>query len=97
MKVNGGKLPEGQDVYLRAEKTQGREAINETRKIDKRQSVQDRVELSGKARELDALKKIINELPDVRARRVEEIKKAVESGNYTIDPNKVASKILEEL
>lgn len=97
MKINGGKLPEGQDVHLRAEKTQGREAINEARKVDKRHSFQDRVELSGKAKELDALKKIINELPDMRAKKVEEIKKAIETGNYTVDPNKVASKLLEEL
>ncbi|HHN63777.1 MAG TPA: flagellar biosynthesis anti-sigma factor FlgM [Nitrospirae bacterium] len=97
MKINGGKLPEGQEAYLRTEKTQGKEAINQTDKTRQKNSIQDRVELSGKAKELDALKKAINELPEIREKRVEEIRQAIETGNYRIDPFKVAGKILEEL
>ncbi len=97
MKVHGNRPPEGQDVYLRTQKTQGKDAIEEGQKIQERRTVKDKVELSGRAREIDALKKAINELPDVRTDKVEEIKKAIETGNYRIDPGKILRRLIEEL
>jgi len=39
----------------------------------------------------------VNGLPDVREARVQEIKKSVDAGTYTVDPRKVAEKMLKYL
>ncbi len=54
----------------------------------------DRVEISVLAREL---KQLVNQLPDVRLERVESVRKAIESGQYVIDSNKIAEKLIDEL
>jgi negative regulator of flagellin synthesis FlgM len=45
--------------------------------------------------ELDKFKKIVDELPDVRQDKIEEIKKKIESGEYKIDGEAVAKKMFE--
>ncbi len=57
----------------------------------------DRVDISGKAKEIAELMAVISQMPDIRADKVAEIKKAVESGNYTINPAKIAESILNEI
>ncbi len=96
MKITGGKPPEGQEVYLRAQKTQGKDAVGEGQSGDGVRKA-DQVELSGKAREVENLRAEIGALPEVRQERVEAIRKAIESGNYRIDPGKIAEKIIDEL
>jgi negative regulator of flagellin synthesis FlgM len=96
MKITGGKPPEGQEVYLRTQKTQGKDAIAEGQNGDGVRKA-DQVELSGKAREVENLRAEIGALPEVRQERVEAIRKAIESGNYRIDPGKIAEKIIDEL
>ena len=43
------------------------------------------------------LKALINELPDIRTDKVEQLKKAIDTGFYNIDSYKVAEKMLEEI
>lgn len=50
-----------------------------------------------KSRTVADIVALINLLPDVRSIKVEEIKKAVDSGSYVIDARKVAEGILKEL
>jgi negative regulator of flagellin synthesis FlgM len=57
----------------------------------------DKISLSGKAKEINELKRLINDLPDMRSDRVDALKKAIDAGNYNIDSRKIAEKILEEL
>ncbi len=98
MKVTGGRPLEGQDVYLKTQKTKGKDAVAEGRSGDaKKTGAKDRVDLSGRAREVEDLKAEIQNIPDVRKDRVEAVRKSVESGNYRIDPGKIAGKLLEEL
>ncbi len=99
MKVHGNRPPEGQDVYLRTEKTQGKEAIDKVQRADsvKRGVKKDNVMLSGKAKEVEQLKKAVEALPEVRTDRVEAIKKAIEAGTYRVEPEKIVNKLFEEL
>jgi negative regulator of flagellin synthesis FlgM len=57
----------------------------------------DRVDISGRSKELADIQAAVNQLPDVRAEKVQEIKKSVEAGTYTVDPSKVAESILKSI
>ncbi len=96
MKITGGKPPEGQEVYLRTQKTQGKDAAAEGQSGESTRKA-DQVELSGKAREVENLRAEIGALPEVRQERVEAIRKAIEAGNYRIDPGKIAEKMIDEI
>jgi len=96
MKVNRGELPEGQDVYLRAQKiqkqdTRGREAGvgGVGREYE--------VNLSSRSRALREIRDGIDRLPEVRVDRIERIRESIANGTYTIDPVKIAEKMLEEI
>lgn len=95
MKING-KLPEGQDVYLRTQKVQRQEA-QEKDAAGVKTDTKDTINLSGRSRELRGIKEGIEKLPDVRAEKVDKLKEAVANGTYTIDPVKIAKKMLEEI
>jgi len=98
MKIYGGKPPEGQDVYLRTQKAQGKDATGKGRQLqNSSKTVADRVEVSGKAKEINEMKAEIQKLPEVRADRIEVIRQAIETGTYRIDPAKVLSRMLEEI
>ncbi|TSA46783.1 MAG: flagellar biosynthesis anti-sigma factor FlgM [Deltaproteobacteria bacterium] len=54
----------------------------------------ERVDLSAKAKEFQQIKQIVDQTPDVRLDKVNELKDLVQSGNYTVDSGKVAAKIM---
>jgi negative regulator of flagellin synthesis FlgM len=57
----------------------------------------DTVKLSGKAKELSGLMKEIEKLPDDREEKIKKLKSAIEDGTYSVDPKKVAGKIIDEV
>ena len=52
------------------------------------------VKLSEESRELQAAKEAAEQSPDVRQEKVNELRQAVEQGQYTVDPDKVAEKMV---
>jgi negative regulator of flagellin synthesis FlgM len=92
MKVYFNKPPEIKDVSSSVQKATGSKTKGKVGNEGKMTSG-DRVEISGKAKELMVL---IEQLPEVRADKLEAIKKAIESGSYKIDSLKIANRILEE-
>jgi flagellar biosynthesis anti-sigma factor FlgM len=52
---------------------------------------------SGRSKEVSDLVAAISLLPEVREAKVRELKKAVDSGTYQVDPGKVAECILKEV
>jgi negative regulator of flagellin synthesis FlgM len=56
----------------------------------------DRVELSAKARELQAAREAIQEMDDVDHEKVAKIKARIEAGTYKVDADKIAGKMIEE-
>jgi negative regulator of flagellin synthesis FlgM len=56
----------------------------------------ERVDLSAKAKEFQQIRQILDQTPDVRDEKVQELKDRIESGNYTVDSGKVAAKMLGE-
>ncbi|MFT4721820.1 MAG: negative regulator of flagellin synthesis FlgM [Candidatus Azotimanducaceae bacterium] len=55
----------------------------------------DQVELSSGARDLQNIESRIRELPDVNQERVTQIKEALRDGSYTVDPSRLAAKIVQ--
>jgi len=56
----------------------------------------DRVNLSDRARIAGKARAAVEEAPEVRVERVESIKAQVEAGEYRVDPEEVAQKMVDE-
>ncbi len=95
MEISGNKPP---DEYLISPNTQKVNGTNEDvagkNGVDAG-TASDRISLSGKAKEVEELKKVVSEVPDVRQDKVEAIKTSILEGTYKVDSLKVASKLLE--
>ena len=59
-------------------------------------SEEEKVELSSKARDIQKVKNILDNLPDVRMEKVDKIKNSLENGTYNIKGDKVAQKMVRE-
>ena len=71
-------------------------ASNEARIEEKSQSQQDTiVNLSTASKEVQTAKEVIASEPDVREDKVAELKAKIEAGNYTIDNQAVADKMVD--
>jgi len=57
----------------------------------------DKVNISVKSRELADLVSAVDALPDVREAKVQELKQSIDSGAYSVDPRKIAEKILKDI
>ncbi|WP_447863336.1 flagellar biosynthesis anti-sigma factor FlgM [Nitrospira calida] len=57
----------------------------------------DQVEISETAKELQRIKKLVDQPAPGRAERIEEIRKAIEAGSYEVKGNQVADKIIRNV
>ncbi len=55
----------------------------------------DSVHITASARSLAALSQTIRDIPDVNAERVAAVQQALASGQYTISPERIASRLLQ--
>ena len=92
MKISGNGPPEGPDVIR---------PLKPGKKGDAppagKPSVDDQVDLSAAVRGLGDLVGAVRELPDVRAEAVARIRERIDSGNYAVDPEKVAKRMVDEI
>lgn len=97
MKIYNNKSNQLQDLaqqnLQKITKTEAKDAP----KAQQKSAPSDRVDISGRAREIAELMSVINQMPDIRADKVAEIKKAIETGNYDINSLKIAQSLLEEI
>ncbi len=97
MKIQGHNPIEGQELLNRAKDVNKNRDAEQKDNANKSDDSKDKITVSGKAKEINELKGLLNDLPDIRTDRVDAIKKAIDSGNYNVDAKNVASKILEEM
>jgi len=97
MKIQGNNPIEGKDLYGKVNESNKKEQIGKSSETESASGERDKISLSGKAQEINDLKKLINDLPDIRTDKVKQLKKAIDAGSYNIDSLKVAEKILEEI
>jgi negative regulator of flagellin synthesis FlgM len=92
MKVHGGRPPEGTDV-VRLQKARKNGLVEAAEKT----GVADKVDLSGRAKEIADLVAIAKALPDVRTEKVTEIKERIDAGKYDANPAKIAKRMIDEI
>ena len=56
----------------------------------------EKVDLSAKAREIQQVRKILEETPDVREEKVQALKRQIANGSYQVDAAKIAEKMVGE-
>jgi negative regulator of flagellin synthesis FlgM len=56
----------------------------------------ERVDLSAKAKDFQRIQKILDQVPDVRQEKIKELKDRIASGDYAVDSEKVAAKMVGE-
>ncbi|OGP50521.1 MAG: flagellar biosynthesis anti-sigma factor FlgM [Deltaproteobacteria bacterium RBG_13_43_22] len=97
MKIEGSRPPENQEVLLRAQKLGKQETQSGSNESPQRARQNDQVHLSAKAKEMEELKQVIQQMPEIRTDKVETLKKAIQEGQYKVDSLQIAGKILEEI
>ncbi len=97
MKIQGNNPVEGKNLYEKVHDLSKNQDLEKNESAQKTESDKDKISLSAKAKKIIELKGLIDQLPDIRRDKVDAIKKAIDSGNYNIDSQKTAQKILEEI
>jgi negative regulator of flagellin synthesis FlgM len=97
MKVEGRRPPETLEVQLRAQKPGKRETTPGVSENPQSINKSDQVHISEKSKDIEELMQVIHQMPEIRADKVEALKKAIQEGRYQVDSLKVAGKILEEI
>lgn len=57
---------------------------------------EDKVDLSSQSKEMNKISEVLAAAPDVRAEKVDALKKQVESGQYQVNSDAVAEKMIKE-
>ncbi len=57
---------------------------------------EDKVDLSSQSKEMNKISDVLAAAPDIRAEKVETLKKQVESGQYQVNSDAVAEKMIKE-
>jgi negative regulator of flagellin synthesis FlgM len=99
MKINTQQPPENQNTnrgIQNVQKPAGAEGVEKAAPA-KQPAPSDKVDISGRSREIAEIMSSIDQLPDVRAQKVAELKQAVDAGTYSIDPQKIAEKLLKDI
>ena len=69
-------------------------AAQDKKRVDKKC---DTLEISEEGREIAEYVKMARDMPEVRVQKVEDIKRKLQSGNYNVSPEDLASRILEAI
>jgi len=59
-------------------------------------AVTETVDLSTSAKDIQKIKQIVDQTPDIREEKVLELKRQIDSGNYTLNSDKIAEKMVGE-
>jgi len=96
MKIHGNKPSDSQEINLNTQKISKAQVKDKATKSGKTTSV-DKVEISKEGKRVSELMSAIEQLPITREEKIKAIKEAIESGNYQVDPLKIAQKLIDEL
>jgi len=102
MNINSQKPPEHQvpsRTTPQAQNTQKPSGAEHKEQVAqaKKTAPADRVQISDQSKQIADIMSAVNQLPDVRENKVQEIKKSVDAGTYTVDPRKIAESILKSI
>ncbi len=99
MKINSNIPPENQAAAQNAQNIQKNQAVESRDKPAQAKPAgpADKVDISTRSKEIADIMSAVNQLPETRDQKVQEIKKSVDAGTYTVDPRNVANKIISEM
>jgi negative regulator of flagellin synthesis FlgM len=97
MKIEGSRPPETQETPLRTQKLGSQGAGSASNQGASNITQGDQVNISGRTKEIDALKEVIHQMPEVRIDKIEALRKSIQNGTYQVDSEGIAGKILEEI
>lgn len=79
-----------------AQRSAGKAADSANEAIKASTASTDSVSLSSQAQEMARLETAVNTSPDVDQAKVDAIKQAIADGSYSVDPDSIAAKMLEQ-
>jgi negative regulator of flagellin synthesis FlgM len=97
MKISDNNPPQGV-THTTKKSTSSQNKVLQL-KVENRKDVQpleEKVNLSTKARDIEKIQEILRKAPDVREDRVAQLKKKITSGEYNVNGKDVADQILRE-
>lgn len=95
MKINESDVNYGRQAYVQGLESPNAPESNSAKAAAPKQTApEDKVSLSGNARDLQVAQEGISLAPDVRTDRVQEVQSAVQQGTYKVDAQQVAEKII---
>ncbi len=99
MKLYSDKPPENQGPNRGAQKVQKQGGVEQKDNVTPAKSAgaDDRVNISGRSKEVAYIMTSVNQLPEIREAKVQDIKQRVDAGTYIVDPQKVAESILKNI
>lgn len=71
--------------------------IDRTAQVQGAASKRDELSISGTAKDYSVVMKALQQVPDVRQDKIDEISKKIESGNYSVSSTDIADKIISSL
>ena len=98
---HGERLMKISDIQTDAKMQQD----GEPTKVDKAQistevknplSDEEKVEISAESKQMKKIRDVLDVTPDVRTKRVDALKKLVESGEYDVESNALADKMIKD-
>jgi flagellar biosynthesis anti-sigma factor FlgM len=95
MKIYSNK-PEGQGVNRPAQATE-RTEIKGKQVSGPAKALTDKIDISSKSKEVADLMATIDQMPEVRDKKIKETQDALNAGAYSADPKKIVDKMLNEL
>jgi negative regulator of flagellin synthesis FlgM len=78
--------------YQRSEKVQS----ESDKPVNENAAPREKVNLSATARDIQKLRNVIAELPDIREEKVQDLKSRIEKGNYNVSGDQIAEKMVGE-
>lgn len=71
--------------------------VNNTTKVPETSYKRDELSISGTAKDFSIVMKALQQVPDVRQDKVEEISQKIENGTYSVKSTDIADKIVSSL
>ena len=97
MKISDLKNDQIAQLIRQGNKSAPPEKIQGPREEGKAGAAGDRVEISRESRDLQRVREVLAQTPDVRAGKVAALKKAVAEGRYHINSGEIAAKMVREI
>ncbi len=96
MKISDDKSTQDLTNYIRKTLDQRKVIHLEANNFNNKRISEERVELSRKASDINRIRAIVRETPDIRGARVALLREKIASGNYNVSSHEIADKMLRE-